>query len=113
MDDHLILEIFDGKRNLPEIVPCLNLTNPLSSLDQLIHRLVCAQLKDYVDIDGILEIFLVFHHKLRFDGFVDLYLCCQLSKIMGTFSFAFDLVKVAFSIILAANFLPVAVCVIS
>jgi len=98
---------------LSEIVSRLDLTYSFSSLNQLIHGLVGTKLKDNVDVNRIFKVFLVFDDELGLYGFMDLYLCRQLNKKMVTFSFAFDLVRVPFSIIFAANFLPVAVCVIS
>lgn len=109
MNDHLVLKILDGKGNLLQIIPDFDLTYSFSSLYQLIHSLVSAQLQDYVDVYRILEVFLVFHHELRFHRFMDLYLSCELYFNFGTFSFAFDRVRVAFSMILAAYFFPVAV----
>lgn len=73
MDDHLILKIFDSKRNLSQIVSSFDLSDPFPPFDQLIHSLVGAQLQDNVDIDCILEILLVFHYKLWFHRLVYLY----------------------------------------
>ena len=39
VDDQLILKIFDGQRNLPEVIPRLDLSDGPASFDELIERL--------------------------------------------------------------------------
>jgi hypothetical protein len=108
VDDHLFLEVLDGQRDLPQVVPGLQFCNPLPTLDELVEGLVGTEFEDDVDVGAVLEGPLVLHHKLRPDGLVDFNFGCKLGKTGGTFSLALERVRLAFSMILAANFFPVA-----
>jgi hypothetical protein len=108
VDDHLLLEVLDCQRDLPQVVPRLQLGDSLPPLYQLVQSLVGTQLQDYVDVGCVLKGSLVLYHVLRTDRFMDFNFRGQLHGQRDTFSLALERVSVAFSMIFAAYFLPVA-----
>lgn len=39
MDDHLLLEILDGQRDLPEVIPRFDFSDPLATFNEFVEGL--------------------------------------------------------------------------
>ena len=103
MNDLLLVDILQSTDDLVAIILCFHFSYSLSPLYQLVQSLVRADLQQNIDVLGVLEGVFEAHHVGRFQVFVDFDFRLQLRvKDACTFYFAFDLVKEAFSMTLAA-----------